>query len=294
MTAIDKAFCWETQAIEPADYAVQKRDVEEKRHHYFCISKDCAFPIIPAHWHETGVAWYRSEPVTESHNHIVSCPQRLVSGAGASIAGGKPFDRDTTRRVIVPNVLDKLELENIVPWPTDNPPSRKQIAELAAKAKRFSISGDIEDVVNAYVRIRGERADYPLEVNGNPSNYNRAFPWVWNLKMPWAREEWGQHIVRSYCSVKNGTMREGLWFLDVIAPRSMPQISMTIRREAIASDPKKAFLPDFLDAAVRAKRVVQLFWHGPPPQNGKTHEILGAGRPMNSCFAIRDTPHRPT
>ena len=142
---------WDKSSIV---FTFPEENIQKKDHHYFCISDGCAFPLVPAHWHETGVAWYRSEPVTPIHNHVLTCSHRLASGAGASIARNEIGRRiDISQRVLVPTILDKIEMEKVRAWPNATPPTREQIAAQAAKAKQFQLSGDIEDVVDAYEKI---------------------------------------------------------------------------------------------------------------------------------------------
>ncbi len=294
---IKAGYCFETDAREPADYAVKKRDEAHQNHHYFCISKDCAAPLRPAHWHETGVAWYRTDATKPDHKHVISCAYGALNGAGASVTRNHtPHRADQTQRVIVPNLLGEGILQRINSWPEHAPPTRDQIALMAAKAKLLPIPGNLEEVVTAHERVKGERSEYGLTINGRLTNYAAGFSWLWDIPPPpWKPEDWKQNIVTAYCKVNSG-QRAGIWFVNV-SPSSKGKyagsglrLSLMVRADDLAVDPKKKQYESFLAAAAITGQTVKLYWQGDAPAESQRGFTLTGPRPISARFALRQIP----
>jgi hypothetical protein len=291
MVKIPSAYCFEIDAISPGDIAVYNRDHNKLSYHYFCASKDCAFPVKPFHTHSTGVAWFTSMPIAGGYNHITGCPHRVGTSADDYEGPSGPYEPDESERFIVPTVL-RIQKEKLIrQWSNKNPPSREEIAIWASKAKQAPVYGDLETVINAYETIKkGERPNYKIYIDNNKHPYNEAVQWIGDLPRPWNVEEWNKHIVLFYCSVVVGKV-PGVFFLNAHLREKDSQqavrTSCTVRMKDKTNDLQRKHLSSLLEQAAAKRERVKLYWKGPMPAANERGFVLTGDDNAGSCFAIR-------
>jgi hypothetical protein len=291
MIKIPYAYCYETAAVEAADFGVNKRQVHDIYHHYFCTSENCGYPVDPAHRREEdGSYWYRSKKFTNSENHVSDCPHMENTTQGTDKRQSSSASIDSSRKIIVPTVLGIPTANVTKTWPI-NPPNRQEIAALAFKAEKLRVVGTIESVVTARGLIKNSRHTYELEIDDKISNYANAFRWIWKLPRPWQKNDWQGNIVISYCEIIAGH-RNGVWFLNAIGGENAPpkpEWPGLILRDADFSElPEKEYVRPLLELAAAKKEKLALYWRGTAPgHTGKSLAFTRNNRQMGESFALR-------
>lgn len=175
------AFCFENQAVEPAQSAHQ-----HKEDHYFCPEENCLIEVRPAHrknfffrarkgrLHNPKCCYYK-EPTEETGN-------------------GDPQPRPTPNPCTpIPTQLGPPERR--MAW---REPTREELLAMIQQANNrpHLVSGTLEEVVSAWENMtQDERANSPLLIGNEQLSYSDAFVFLATATDQVTQLPWGNRIL---------------------------------------------------------------------------------------------------
>ncbi|MBF0095637.1 MAG: hypothetical protein HQL34_13965 [Alphaproteobacteria bacterium] len=269
-----EAFCFESQAIEPAQSAHQHAG-----DHFFCPEEFCLVEVRPA---KIKNFFFRA---LKGKLHHPEC--RYHKDPKEDNGPGDPRPQPTPDpQTLIPTRLGPPGRR--VPWKR---PSLEELLVLVQGAKRRPalVPGTLEEVVSAWQGMtEAERLAAPLTISDQQMNYGDAFVFLAKAGDEVTDLPWGERIIFGAAVFRHGKAK-GYLFVNpvrrlVLRDERLP-FGLIVRPEHHEGRDDRAYVRDIPDESRGT-----LFWRGPSPQptsDGKRLDLSPPDDELYHGFALR-------
>lgn len=277
---IPDGYWFECECRTSAEAALRSRSEDD---HFLCPTVGCNVLLFPKRRRATGRAFFESQDLRSGGGHALDCPFKSVRNGSATSTSRqrRSAPKPISTGLLIPTVMSAA-LKRRRHW--DDNVTDDDIRALKGRNAFLVVAGSLEDIVTAYLALKGERHSHALTLAGERGTYADRVIDLNEMFAPPGRLSWQRHVFSVICTVKRGDAH-GVVFLNTIC-RGGARFSLVLRNRY--RDPKigksylERLLPPEKGGSLPAR--VRLYWTGIVPADGR---IEPAQDDVANSFALR-------
>ena len=281
---IPDGYWFECECRTSAEAAVRSRSEDEaEADHFLCPTIGCNVLLFPKRRKATGKAFFESQDRRSGGGHALGCPFGSVENGSVTSTSRRrrSAPEPIATALLIPTVMGSA-LKRRRRW--DDNVTDDDIRALKGRNVDLVVAGSLEDIVTAYLALKGDRHLHALSLADERGTYADRFIDLNEMFAPPSRESWQRHVFSATCTAKRGDAH-GVVFLNAIC-RGGARFSFVLRNRYRDPNLGKSYLERLLppEKGGSLPARVRLYWTGIVPTDGRIEPTQSE---VANSFALR-------